>query len=390
MLALTFGPAGVGLAGNFRQMVTVLGLLAGAGIFNGVTKYVAQYQYDPAQLKILIGTSAAIVLSFSTLFGILLIVGAQPISVALFGQSDYQLLVRLVALVQMGIAWSNLSLAIIKGFRDARGSALALIIASLMGIIVYLTCSQLAGYQGALLGMALFPAMLVVPASILLVKRDDVFIHYLIPRWDRRFSATLGKYTLMALITSCTIPIAYILMRKLLASDYGWDEVGIWQAVSSISDAYLQFITAALSVYLLPTLSRLTSKQDLVREVIRTLRFVLPLVAIAGFALWLLRDLVITFLFSNSFYRMRDLFAWQLAGDVLKAGSYVFGYLVIARESLRLYVLTELFQFTLLISLSSWLIPVHGALGAAQAYMVAYNIYFGICCGIFLVYRRRL
>ena len=390
MLALTFGPAGVGLAGNFRQMITVLGLLAGAGIFNGVTKYVAQYQENPAQLKIVIGTSAAIVMCFSTLFGILLIVGAKPISVALFGKSDYQLLVRLVALVQMGIAWSNLSLAIIKGFRDARGTALALIIASLMGIISYFLCSQLAGYQGALLGMALFPAMLVVPAGVLLVKRDDILIHYLVPRWDRRISANLGKYTLMALITSCTIPVAYVLMRKLLASYYGWDEVGIWQGVSSISDAYLQFITAALSVYLLPTLSRLTNKRDLVREVIRTLRFVLPLVAIAGFALWLLRDLAITFLFSNSFYQMRDLFAWQLAGDVLKAGSYVFGYLVIARESLRLYVLTEVFQFALLTSISSWLIPVHGALGAAQAYLVAYNIYFVICCGVFLIYRKYL
>ena len=177
-------------------------------------------------------------------------------------------------------------------------------------------------------------------------------------------------------------------MRKLLASYYGWDEVGIWQGVSSISDAYLQFITAALSVYLLPTLSRLTNKRDLVREVTRTLRFVLPLVAIAGFALWLLRDLAITLLFSSSFYRMRDLFAWQLAGDVLKAGSYVFGYLVIARESLLLYVLTEVFQFALLTSISSWLIPVHGALGAAQAYLVAYNIYFAICCGAFLIYRR--
>ena len=39
LLAVSFGPSGVGLAGNFRQLVTVLGVLAGAGIFNGVTKY---------------------------------------------------------------------------------------------------------------------------------------------------------------------------------------------------------------------------------------------------------------------------------------------------------------------------------------------------------------
>lgn len=54
----------------------------------------------------------------------------------------------------------------------------------------------------------------------------------------------------MALITSVTLPVAYVMMRNLLAAHYGWDAVGIWQGVSSISDAYLQFITASFSVYL--------------------------------------------------------------------------------------------------------------------------------------------
>ncbi|AUP77102.1 hypothetical protein CWS02_25680 [Enterobacter sp. EA-1] len=39
LLAVAFGPSGVGQAGNFRQLITVLGVLAGAGIFNGVTKW---------------------------------------------------------------------------------------------------------------------------------------------------------------------------------------------------------------------------------------------------------------------------------------------------------------------------------------------------------------
>ena len=57
-----------------------------------------------------------------------------------------------------------------------------------------------------------------------------------------------------------TLPVAYVMMRNLLAAHYGWEAVGIWQGVSSISDAYLQFITASFSVYLLPTLSRLSAK----------------------------------------------------------------------------------------------------------------------------------
>ncbi len=56
LLAVSFGPAGVGQAGNFRQMITVLGVLAGAGIFNGVTKLVAQHHDDPAQLRTVVGT----------------------------------------------------------------------------------------------------------------------------------------------------------------------------------------------------------------------------------------------------------------------------------------------------------------------------------------------
>lgn len=283
---------------------------------------------------------------------------------------------RLVALVQMGIAWGNLLLALMKGFRDAAGNALSLIVGSLIGVLAYYVSYRLGGYEGALLGLALIPALVVIPAVIMLIKRGVIPLSYLKPSWDNGLAGQLSKFTLMALITSVTLPVAYIMMRKLLAAQYGWDEVGIWQGVSSISDAYLQFITASFSVYLLPTLSRLTEKRDITREVVKSLKFVLPAVAAASFTVWLLRDFAIWLLLSNKFTAMRDLFAWQLVGDVLKVGAYVFGYLVIAKASLRFYILAEISQFTLLMVFAHWLIPAHGALGAAQAYMATYIVYF--------------
>ena len=68
------------------------------------------------------------VLGFSTLLAVVFLLAAAPISQGLFGHTHYQGLVRLVALVQMGIAWANLLLALMKGFRDAAGNALALIL----------------------------------------------------------------------------------------------------------------------------------------------------------------------------------------------------------------------------------------------------------------------
>lgn len=389
LLAVSFGPSGVGQAGNFRQLVTVLGVLAGAGIFNGVTKLVAQHHDDPVHLRQVVGTSSAMVLGFSTLLAAIFLLAAAPISQGLFGHTHYQGLVRLVALVQMGIAWANLLLALMKGFRDAAGNALSLIAGSLIGVVAYYACYRLGGYEGALLGLALVPALIVIPAAVMLSRRGMIPWAFLKPRWDAALASQLGKFTLMALITSVTMPVAYVMMRNLMAAHYSWDEVGIWQGVSSISDAYLQFITASFSVYLLPTLSRLTAKQDVSREIGRSLKFVLPAVAAASLTVWLLRDFAIWLLFSAKFTAMRDLFAWQLVGDVLKVGAYVFGYLVIARASLRFYILAELSQFTLLTAFSHWLIPAHGALGAAQAYMATYIVYFTLCCGVFFIWRKR-
>ena len=115
----------------------------------------------------------------------------------------------------------------------------------------------------------------------------------------------------------------------------------------------------------------------------------LPAVAAASFMVWLLRDFAIWLLFTDKFTGMRDLFAWQLVGDVLKVGAYVFGYLVIAKAALRFYILTEVTQFALLTLSAYWLIPAHGAVGAAQAYMLTYIIYFLLCCSVFLIYCRR-
>lgn len=390
MLALAFGPAGVGQAGNFRQLVTVLGVLAGAGIFNGVTKYVAEHQQDPAQLRAVTGTASSMVLGFSLLLALVFLLFAAPVSRALFGHEEYQQVIRAVAFLQFGIAWANLLLAIVKGFRDAAGNAAALIGGSLIGVAGWFVCYRLGGYIGALIGLALVPALLVIPAIIVLRRRGRLPLGYLLPAWQPAFARQLGKYTLMALITSVTLPVAWMMMRNQLAAQAGWEQVGLWQGVSTISDAYLQFITASFTVWLLPTLSRLQHKEEIAREILKALRFVLPAVAAVSVCVWLLRDVAIWLLFSSQFSGMRDLFVWQLAGDVLKVGCYVFGYLVIAKASLRFYLLAEVSQFVLLIGFSRWLIPLHGAVGAAQAYLATYVAYFALCAGIFTLYRRRV
>ncbi|UUE09733.1 lipid III flippase WzxE [Dickeya zeae] len=389
LLAVAFGPEGVGLAGNYRQLITVLGVMAGAGIVNGVTRAVAAAPPEHDRASPLLGTAVSLSMGFSLLLALSLWLLSAPLSRLLFGDDTYQPVIRALACLQLGIALASLLLAILKGYQDAPGNALAVIAGSLLGVVAYGISFWLGAYTGALVGLALVPALACLPALLLLLRRTPLRLRVLTPCWSWPLAGQLTRFSLMTLITAVTMPVGYVMMRNLLAAHYSWQEAGLWQGMTTISDAWLQFITASFSVYLLPTLARLQDKHAVRHEIFSTLRFVLPVAVFVAVVIWLMRDVAIHILFSGAFSTMRSLFAWQLAGDVLKVGAYVFGYLVVARASLRFYVLAELSQFLLLTGFARWLIPLHGALGAAQAYLATYALYFLLCCGVFMLYCRR-
>ncbi len=116
----------------------------------------------------------------------------------------------------------------------------------------------------------------------------------------------------MALITSVTLPVAYIMMRKLLAAQYSWDRWDLargeqyFRCLPAIYYGIVQRIFAA------PVVAA-NGKARYHREVVKSLKFVLPAVAAASFTVWLLPcDFAIWLLLSNKFTAMRDLFAWRL------------------------------------------------------------------------------
>ncbi|MFC0180447.1 lipid III flippase WzxE [Thorsellia kenyensis] len=418
LMAIEFGPEGIGLTGNYRQLLTVLGVLAGAGIFNGVTKYIAEYDKvnDIFARKRLIGTASSFVLFFSCTLALVFLCYAPQISLFLFFDKGYANIIRILAVLQFSIAYNNLILAILKGYRDALSNGLSIIIGAILALIGFLVLQIYADFNGALIGLALLPATALLPSLFFIKKHHGLSIAIFIPAWDSLIAKNLSKFTVMTLITAVTMPLAYYLLRGHIAAYYGYTsqsiflkilhqltakptelyevlqafqtplvknialfQVGIWQAMSMISDAYLQFITAAFTVYLLPTLSRIDDDKKLIKTVFYYLLLILLLVSCLSGIVWLLKDFVIWLLFSKDFNSMRSLFTWQLIGDVFKVASYVVGFLIISKAKLGYYLLAELSQFILLITLSYVAINKLGVEGASIAYMLTYMTYFSLC-----------
>lgn len=388
LFALQFGTAGLGQVANFMTLITVLGVFAGAGIFNGVTKYVAEFEHQPDKLTALLSTANHIIVSFSGVLALILFLFAEQISQWLFYSKDYQSVIMATAVAQFGIANSNYFLAILKGYRNVKANALSVIIGSLLGLVVFLIGLYCGGYQGALVGFVVLPALVFLPARYFLNRQLQAVKFWGNFAFSAEYAKKLLKFSVMVFLTAVTLPVAYVLMRDLLVEHHSLEALGLWQGVSKISDAYLQFITAAFSVYLLPTFAKLHEKSALQKELVKALKFVGISVIWTSLTIFTFKHWIILLLYTEDFLAMEPLFMWQLLGDVFKVMAYVFGYLIVAKASLKLYAAAEFLQLALLVGMGYLFIPLHGAEGATQAYFATYFCYFLLCAAGFKYYLK--
>jgi PST family polysaccharide transporter len=186
----------------------------------------------------------------------------------------------------------------------------------------------------------------------------------------------LSGFGLMGLTSALTVPISYMLIRDHLAMDLGLTAAGYWQASWKISEIYLMLVTTTLSVYYLPRLAEIRTAPELKAEIVKVYRFVLPVVVVGALTIFLLRDFIIHTLFTPDFMPMRELFPWQLAGDVIKIGSWILGYIMLGRAMVRFFVITEI-VFSISFVLLSWLlVGIFGLVGVSMAYAINYSFHW--------------
>ncbi|MCK3655508.1 hypothetical protein A4G19_07020 [Pasteurellaceae bacterium Macca] len=387
ILAEQFGREGLGLSANFMTMLTVLATLSGFGIFNGITKYIARYAHSPAKLALLLATAKSLIFGASCLLAISLVAFATPLSEWLFQRQGLEWVIYATAVAQFGVAWSQYHLAILKGYRNSQGYGVSVVLGVLIGFFVYGVAVWQWAWQGALFGLAFFSAFSFLPAIVIAKRRQNTpfsFSHF-----SPFFARQLLKFSLMVLITALTMPLSYLILRDLLSTMQGIAEVGIWQGMSRISDAYLQFISLLFSLYLLPTLAKMHEKRQIQREVVKWLIMVGIIMLCLTLILFSVKKWVIILLYSEAFLPMEKLFLWQLCGDICKALAWVFGYLIVAKSAVKLYFLAEVSQCLLLIGFGAFFIPQGGAEGASLAYLTANGVYLLIATLGFISYQRR-
>jgi PST family polysaccharide transporter len=375
LVAWFAGPEGVGKLGQFMSLMSLLAVFAGGGISAGIVKYVAEYRHDAQRLSRLLAAALWYALCASCLMGAMALLLSRPIAQWLLGDPRYENLIRILAIAQLGIALVNYMLAVINGFMDVRRLALIQVLGSVLSVAMVVGLSRWLHLYGALLALVVSQLLLLI-VGVPVWWRSPYFRPGMLRiRFDGEMTRRLAAFSVMTLTSALLPPLINIAVRNHLAGQFGWQQVGYWQAVSKVSDAYLLFLTTAINIYYLPKLASLHERASLVSELRQAYRYLMPAVIVLAVAVYLLRDALTGLLFSADFASANMLYGPQLIGDVIKIASFMLSYLMLAKAMTRLFVVSECVFALSYLALVYMFTERFGLIGAMYAFAANYLLY---------------
>lgn len=385
VLAIYVGPGGYAAIGQFQNAVQIITAIAGGAFSSGVTRYTAEYAGHEEKLNTVWRTAFMMSLFASLLFGVLIFFYDVELSRIFFNRESFSGIFRWFAFSLVLFSINILFLAILNGKKEIYGYVLSVIAGSLLALILTGIFSIYYGLYGALVAFATYQSIGFLVTLIICLRYRwfslSIFWGYI----DKEMAWKLLAYSAMTIVSAACVPLSHIVVRDYLHDHVGLEFAGYWEAMMRLSSAYLMFITTTLSVYFLPRLAELNDAKKIKSELVNGYKLILPTVAVFSAIIYFLRDLIIYILFSDNFIQMRELFGWQVIGDVMKIGGWMMGYTMIAKGLIPMFVVTEIIFTATFLALSIFCVNEFGFLGTAIAHAINYFLYW-ITTGI-LVFR---
>lgn len=375
VVAVKIGPKGIAFVGQFQNTTAILTMLATAAITTGVIKYLAEHKSDPVKSRQIINTAFLIVFFSSLIISLFVMCGSGYLSEAAFKTKDFWIVYFLFGLFTMAISFNVIFSAILNGLQEIRKFTIINICSSLAGVTLTIVFAYTLGLEGVLIASTA-TAIIIFFINVYVFGKLGIKWRPNFKSWDKKVVKMLSAFSLMAVVTGFVAPTIQILVRNRIILQFSVADAGYWQAVTKISDYYLGFITAVLGVYYMPKLSEIQSKIELRNEIMKGYKTILPIVAIIAFLIWLLKGFIIHVLFTPEFLPMKPLFTFQLLGDFFKIGSWLLGYLMIAKAMTKAYIISEIIFAASYVILSYYFMNHYGIIGATYSFCVNYGLYW--------------
>lgn len=381
-ISLYIGPSGLAIIGQFQNVSSIIQTVASAGLTNGVVKYTAENTHRNS----LWSSALKITITLSLISALILIVFSNYLSKYFLNSDNYQNIFVLFGFTIIFFSINQLLLAIISGLKRMRFYITINIIQSIYSLVFTALLIYFFKLEGALIAMVTNQSVVFFILLWFIKKDNDIKWKFFTERYDYHVGNKLLKFSLMTIISIVCLPVSSLLIRNYIGTHLSWNFAGYWQAMNYISAMYLLVITTVLSVYYLPRLSSLSDKKSLFNEIAKNSIVLIPLTAIGAGLIFILKDWIVSLLFSKDFGNMLVLIKYQLIGDVVKISACLLSYLMLAKAMTKTFIYTEILSTLNLTVLSIYFFERYGFVGLSYAFLINNIVYFFIILGVAIRY----
>jgi PST family polysaccharide transporter len=388
ILAVTVAEVGIAKIGQLRNVMAMLMSLTTLGVANGVIKYLSEFKSEQPVLNKLFSATFILGSLGTILSTLMLLIFAEEISVYLFADAEFKIVVQLLAMVAPFIAMHRLFNSVISGLSDYKSYAKVELFAYILSALALLFGLYVKSLMGVLIAIAMTP---IIQFSVLLVVFGKTLKRYIKLKelyWETSFIKPLLGFTMMSFVSTFLLNSVELDIRTQISDRINIDEAGYWTAMTFISKNYMVFISGILALYVLPKFSNIKTKYGFQKEILYVFKSILPLFALGMLGIYIFRATIIDLIYPK-FTGMSVLFKWQLIGDFVRLIAMILAYQFLAKKLVTTFIVTELISLVCFYGFSMALIPYYNTEGVVLAHFLRYVVYlFTVLIGLYLYFKR--
>jgi len=277
--------------------------------------------------------------------------------------------------------------ALLNGLRQVRALALITVLTGALSAVIAITALVLWREVAMVVFVLASPFASFILGHFFVSRMPrpaghPVGVSALGPEW-----AAMVRLGLSVMLAAVVVAAGHLAVRTLLQQELGSEALGLFTAAWLISQHYIGFLYAALTMDYYPRLTAVITDRKEATRIINEqteigLLFAAPLflgmMAIAPYALWLL--------YSHEFVQAADTLRWFILGDILKTAAHPLGFALLAASAAHSYFGLRVFGIAVFVFAAVILVPAVGISGAGIAYLIMYLLYLPL---VFYLVRMR-
>lgn len=381
--AIYLGPSGLTTLGNLRNGLSIFQKFSSAGVENAVVKYAVETKNSSYKRKEFQTTLFLYVSIFCIATALLCLIFASDISNYIFDETIYTLHIRVLGLILPLHVANIFLLALMRAHAYFNRVIKINSISYLINLFLFSAFIYFYGLSGALFAVICLPSILFFLTLSFAYRSKLVFVSFSKEFLSTKMIKSFGEFSVMTLISGVSFPVAYLSIRQLLTQELSIEEAGYWEAIFRISNLYLMFVITLMNLILLPKLAEAQSRLEFRNIVFNFYKNILPLFFGGLILVYILKEWIIRLVLSDEFLPVKELFLWQMIGDVFRVLALVMVYQFHAKKMFWHYILTDLFLAVSLYFSTYFLIDIYELKSVVVGHALTYFVYFLIILTIF-------